>query len=72
MLQPMSSQRVGHDLATEQSQQHLRVSHQGKAGSKRKPRKWAQAWGLSKQNYLCLELFLLSFLFSVCFPPPLF
>lgn len=69
MLQPMSLQRVGHDLATEQSQQHLRVSHQGKAGSKNPESGHLEAWGLSRsKNYLCLELFLLSFLFCLLSP----
>lgn len=62
MLQPMSSQRVGHDLATEQSQQHLRVSHQGKAGSKKKTQKVGPGLGTVEAELSLLGAF--SFIFS--------
>ena len=60
--QPMSSQRVGHDLVTEQSQQHLRVSHQGKAGSKKKTQKVVPGLGTVEAELSLLGAF--SFIFS--------
>ena len=74
MLQPMNSQRVGHDLVTEQSksQQQLRVSYQDKAGNKKRTQEVGPGLGTVKAELSLLGAFSFIFSFLSAFPHPFF